>query len=192
MEFSYQHTQGQRVLRQRNLLGITALVLAGVVAILLIVSATRSREVVLQPVLRSPLTLSSAGVSREYLELITRDTAILTLDRAPGSLDYWMKSVLEIVSPRAAGKIKADLMKIVNEQSGSSISQYFQLQSMEIDTKGLRSTVTGKLNTVVGQKVVTSDLRTFQFDWEYTGLSLKLIGFGMVTKEKKDGARHDD
>jgi len=187
MEFSYQHAQGQRILRQRNLLGITALVLAGLVALLLVFSATRSREVVLQPVLRSPLTLSSAGVSREYLELITRDTAILTLDRSPGSLDYWMKSVLEIVSPRAAGKIKADLMKIVNEQSGSSISQYFQLQSMDIDTKNLRSTVTGKLNTVVGQKVVSSEMRTFQFDWEYNGLTLKLIGFGMVTKEKKDG-----
>jgi conjugal transfer pilus assembly protein TraE len=187
MEFSYQHAQGQRILRQRNLLGITTLVLAGLVALLLLISATRRREVVLQPVLRSPLTLSSAGVPREYLELITRDTAILTLDRSPGSLDYWMKSVLEIVSPRAAGKIKADLMKIVNEQSGSSISQYFQLQSMDIDTKNLRSAVTGKLNTIVGQKVVSSEMRTFQFDWEYNGLTLKLIGFGMVTKEKKDG-----
>jgi len=187
MEFSYQHAQGQRILRQRNLLGITTLVLAGLVALLLLISATRTREVVLVPVLRSPLTLSSAAVSREYLELITRDTAILTLDRSPGSLDYWMKSVLEIVSPRAAGKIKADLMKIVNEQSGSSISQYFQLQSMDIDTDNLRSRVTGKLNTVVGQKVVSSEMRTFQFDWEYNGLTLKLIGFGMVTKEKKDG-----
>ena len=27
--------------------------------------------------------------------------------------------------------------------------------------------------------------RTFQFDWEYSGLSLKLIGFGMVQPEKK-------
>jgi conjugal transfer pilus assembly protein TraE len=58
---------------------------------------------------------------------------------------------------------------------------------MDIDTENLRSTVTGKLNTVVGQKVVSSEMRTFQFDWEYNGLTLKLIGFGMVTKEKKDG-----
>ncbi len=188
MEFSYQHAQSQRILRQRNLLAITAIVLAGVIALLLLFAMTRSREVVLQPVLRSPLTLSSAGVSREYLELVTRDTAILTLDRAPGSLEYWMKSVLEIVSPRAQGKIKADLLKIVNEQSGSSISQYFQIQSMDIDTRNLTSSVTGKLNTVVGQKVVSSDLRTFRFDWEYSGLALKLIGFGMVQDEKKERA----
>lgn len=186
MDFSYQHSQSQRILRQRNLLGIAALVLAGIVALLLLVSATRSREVVLQPVLRSSLTLSSAGVSREYLEMVTRDTAVLTLDRSPGSLDYWMKSVLEIVSPSAQGRIKADLLKIVNEQSGSSISQYFQIQSMEIDPKNLRSSVTGTLNTVVGQKVVTSDIRTFQFDWEYSGISLKLAGFGMVQPVKRN------
>lgn len=186
MDFSYQHAQSQRHLRQRNILGVVAIVLAGVVALLLLISATRSREVVLQPVLRSPLTLSSAGVSREYLELVTRDTAILTLDRSPGSLDYWMKSVLDIVSPRAHGKIKADLLKIVDEQRGSSISQFFQIQSMDIDPEALRSSVTGKLNTVVGQKVVTSELRTFQFDWEYSGMSLKLIGFGMVQDDKND------
>ena len=58
---------------------------------------------------------------------------------------------------------------------------------MEIDTQNLRSSVTGKLNTVVGQKVVSSDIRTFQFTWEYSGLSLKLIGFGMVQPEKKKG-----
>ena len=185
MDFAYQHAHSQRVLRQRNLLGVVAIVLAAAVALLLLFSASRDREVVLQPVLRSPLTVSSAGVSREYLEMVTRDTAILTLDRSPANLDYWMKSVLEIVSPRAQGKIKADLLRIVNEQRGSSISQYFTLQSMKIDPAGLQSSVTGQLNTVVGQKVISSQVRTFQFDWEYSGMSLKLIGFGMVQSEKK-------
>jgi conjugal transfer pilus assembly protein TraE len=188
MDFSYQHAQSQRVLRQRNLLGITAMVLAGAVALLLLLSATRTREIVLQPVLGSPVTVSSSGVSRDYLELITRDTAVLTLNRSPGSLDYWMRSVLAIVSPKAQGWIKADLLKIVNEQRGSSMSQYFALESMEIDAKHLQSRVTGKLSTVVGQKVVSNDARTFIYDWEYSGMSLKLIGFSMLQPKRKLGA----
>ena len=103
MDFSYQHAKSQRVLRQRNLLGVAALVLAGIVALLLLMSATRSREIVLQPVLGSPVTLSTSGVTREYLELVTRDTAVLTLNRTPSSLDYWMKSVLAIVSTKTQG-----------------------------------------------------------------------------------------
>jgi len=145
---------------------------------------SRDREVVLQPILRSPLTVSSAGVSREYLEMVTRDTVVLTLDRSPQNLEYWMNAVLDITSPRMQGKIKADLLKIVNEQRGSSISQFFTIEKMGLDTSKLRSEVTGSLHTIVGNKVISNERRTFRYDWEYSGLSLKLIGFGMVTAEE--------
>ena len=81
MEVAYSHAQNQRLLKQRNLLLLAASALAVLAAILLLIGFSRDREVVLQPVLRSPLTISSAGVSREYLELITRDVVVLTLDR---------------------------------------------------------------------------------------------------------------
>lgn len=187
MDFSYQHAQSQRVLRQRNMLGITAIVLAGIVALLLLFLANREREAVLLPILDGPLRVSSSGVTREYLELVTRDTAVLTLNRTPNSLDYWMKQVLAIVSPKSQGAIKADLLKIVDDQSGSSMSQYFTLEGMEIDPKALQSTVSGKLNTVIGQKVVSSEQRTFVYDWEYVGMSLKLVGFHMVQPKSRTG-----
>ena len=179
MDFSYQHAQSQRVLRQRNMLGITAIVLAGIVGLLLLFSANRDREAVLLPILDGPLRVSSSGVTREYLELVTRDTAVLTLNRTPNSLDYWMKQVLAIVSPKSQGAIKADLLKIVDDQRGSSMSQYFTLEGME--------TVSGKLNTVIGQKVVSSEQRTFVYDWEYVGMSLKLVGFHMVQPKSRTG-----
>ena len=107
MDFSYQHAQSQRVLRQRNMLGITAIVLAGIVGLLLLFSANRDREAVLLPILDGPLRVSSSGVTREYLELVTRDTAVLTLNRTPNSLDYWMKQVLAIVSPKSTTSPRA-------------------------------------------------------------------------------------
>lgn len=181
MELSYSHSHSQRILRQRNMLAVAAAALGVITLLLFTVSLSRDREVVLQPVLRSPLTISSAGVSREYLELITRDTVVLTLDRSPQNLEYWMNAVLDIASTRTQGKIKADLLKIVNEQRGSSIAQFFTIEKMEIDTKNLRSEVSGELHTIVGDKVVSNERRTFRYDWEYSGLSLKLVGFGMVT-----------
>jgi conjugal transfer pilus assembly protein TraE len=184
MDLSYSHAHNQRILKQRNLLVIVVVALACVSAMLLLVGISRDREIVLQPVLRSPLTISSAGVSREYLEMVTRDVVVLTLDRSPQNLEYWMKSVLEISSPRAQGRLKADLLKIVDEQRGSSIVQFFTIQTMEIDPKRLRSVVTGDLHTVVGNKVISNERRTFHYDWEYSGVSLKLAGFGMVAPAK--------
>lgn len=181
MELSYSHSHSQRILRQRNLLALVAAGLCALTLALLLFTVSRDREIVLQPVLRSPVTVSSAGVSREYLEMITRDTVVLTLNRSPQNLEYWMNAVLDITAPHAQGRIKADLLKIVNEQRGSSIAQFYTIEKMELDPGELRSEVSGTLHTIVGNRVISSERRTFRYDWEYSGLSLKLIGFGMVT-----------
>ena len=188
MDYSVGLAQSQRVLKQRNMLGIVALVLAGLVVLLFLVGATRDREIVLQPIVRSPLTLSSSGVSEQYLEMVTRDTALMTLNRSPENLEYWMDSILAIATPEAHGSLKRDLMKILNEQRGSSISQYFTLAGMKVDTEKLTSEVTGTLHTVVGSKSVPAEPKTFRFYWAYRGLTLQLKGFGMVTKADKDAA----
>ena len=184
MDLSFQHSQAQRILRQRNLLAASSVALGGLTLVMVFISMSRDREIVLQPVLRSPVSVSSAGVSREYLEMVTRDVAILTLNRSPQNLDYWMNAVLDITAPSVHGKIKADLLKIVDEQRGSSIAQFFTIQSMKLDPSQLRSEVSGDLTTIVGSKVVSKQPRTFRYDWEYSGLSLKLVGFGAVEKTK--------
>ncbi|MBA3895676.1 MAG: type IV conjugative transfer system protein TraE [Sphingomonadaceae bacterium] len=183
MDLSYSHAQSQRVLKQRNVLVAVSLGLAALSATLGIAAASRDREVILQPVLRSPLTLSSSGVSRDYLEAVTRDAAVLTLNRTPQSLDYWMKSVLEITDPRAFGTVKADLMKIVQDQRGSSIAQYFTLESIKIDPTALTSDVTGTMHTMVGREEVSAAPKMFHYGWAYNGVSLKLVQFGMVVKD---------
>ncbi|MGB3470895.1 MAG: type IV conjugative transfer system protein TraE [Erythrobacter sp.] len=191
MDHSYGLAQNQRVLKQRNMLGITALCLAGLLVLLLIFGFTRDREIVLQPVLRSPLTVSSSGVSEEYLEMVTRDTALVALNRSPENLNYWMKSILEIAAPEQHGALKRELMKVVEEQGGSSISQYFTIGTILVDPETLTSEVSGTLHTVVGSKAVTAEHKRFRFTWKYSGLSLQLIGFGMVTKVEGDGQGGD-
>lgn len=186
MDYSVGLAQSQRVLKQRNALGIAALALAVVVVILFMVGTTRDREVVLQPILRSPTTISSSGVSKDYLEMVTRDTALIALNRSPENLNYWMNSILEIAAPEQHGELKRDLMKVLKEQGGSSISQYFTISSMTVDPENLTSDVTGTLHTVVGSKAVTAEIRRFRFIWKYSGLSLQLKGFGMVSKVERD------
>lgn len=186
MEIGFSESQAQRVLKQRNIL-VLASVGLGIVAIFALIAASaRDREVVLQPVLTRPVTLSSAGVSKEYLELVTRDTALLMLNRTPSSVEYWLDEVLRITHPTAHGRIKGDLLKIVSDQQGSSVSQYFTLEGMQVDPETLRSQVTGTLHTVVGRQEVSAVKRTFRFDWTYTGIELRLVGFGAVMPQVPD------
>lgn len=188
MDLSISHTQAQRLLKQRNWLAIACTGLFGVSVLLTLAAASRDREVVLQPLLAKPLTLSSSHIDRDYLELVTRDAALLTLNRSPSNLQYWMDSILAITDPRTHGRMKAELMKVFAEQNGSNVSQYFTIEKLSVDPQALTSEVNGILHTVVGSKEVTAEARTFRFVWSYSGVSLKLAGFGQLTETDKDKA----
>lgn len=183
------HERGQALLRQRNMFALAAaglgiaLVVAGGLAV------TRDREVVLVPTVAKRLTVSSAGVSADYLELVTRDTALILLNRSPEGLDYWMKQILELADPASHGRLKAELVRIVEEQRGSDVTQAFVLQSMTVDPATLRSEVRGTLKTFVGAQVIASDKRIFRFSWSYRGLRLALVGFAQLPTDKPEESK---
>lgn len=180
MDPSIAQQNTRRYLLQRNAMGVGLLAMAIVTLIAVISSAGDDKEIVLQPILRSDLTISSAGVSKQYLEMVTRDAAFLILNRSPENLQYWRKSILKMADPKAHGKLKRELGKVVDKQSNSDISQYFEPIQFVIDTKKLETTVSGHVNTVVGTKITSTQFKRFKFQWTYTGLSLRLSGFGQI------------
>ena len=62
MDSEVAHLSAQRVLRQRNALALATLSLAVLALGSVSLAFTRDREVILEPVARSPLVVSSAGV----------------------------------------------------------------------------------------------------------------------------------
>lgn len=181
--------RAQSLLRQRNLLALTAVILALVATVAISAAVTRDREVVLVPTVRTPLTLTSRSVPRDYLELVTRDTALMLLNRSPEGLDYWMGAILELAHPSAYGRLKADLVKIVTEQRGSDVAQAFVIRAMTVDPAALTSDVTGTLKTYVGAQVIASEDRRFRFTWAYAGLRLSLTGFEQLPLNDKPEER---
>ena len=57
MDISYQHSRNQQILKQRNLLALSVAALACLTLVLLLVLGTRDREIILQPVLRTPMRI---------------------------------------------------------------------------------------------------------------------------------------
>lgn len=186
MELHFSEAQASRVLKQRNGLALACAALAILALGTGIAAASRDRQVVLQPILGRAMTVSSAALDRDYLELVTRDTAVLMLNRTPQSLDYWMQAVLKIVHPSAYGKLKGELIKIAADQRGTAIAQYFTMEGLSVDPAHLSSSVTGVLHTMVGREEVSTVHRTFQFQWIYTGVELRLVGFGALEPPSND------
>src|SRR6188768_1038575 len=131
------HERQQSLLRQRNLFALASAGLSVMLTVAAGFATTRDREVVLVPTVARQLTVSSAGVSADYLELVTRDAALMLLNRTPEGLDYWMAEILELADPASHGRLKAELVRIVEEQRGSDVTQAFVIRTMTVDPKGL-------------------------------------------------------
>ena len=166
MELSLAHEASQRTLKQRNLLALICIVLGILVVVMFTAASTRDREVVLQPILSNEMTLSSSSVTPEYLEAVTRDTAQLALNRSPQTPQYWLDGIVAIAAPESRGALKAKLMEIMADE--------------------LTSQVGGVLHTIVGSRDVRREHKVFEFHWKYTGVSLRLKGFGVVVKEGEE------
>lgn len=177
--------KSRRYLLQRNVMAAAVVVMAAVSVAALASNMSSNREVIIQPILGSPLSISSAGVSKEYLELSTRDAALLILNRSPENLEYWRKSILKMADPKAHGKLNRDLGKIVQKQTNTDISQFFEPVQMIVDTEKMESTVSGHVNTVVGTTVTSTEFKRFRFNWAYSGLSLRLAGFGQIVSSEE-------
>jgi conjugal transfer pilus assembly protein TraE len=171
------HERSQTLLRQRNMFALTSAGLAIALAIASGFAVSRNREVLLVPTTRAPLTISSAGVTADYLEFVSRDAALILLNRSPEGLDYWMAEILALADPAKSGTLKAELMRIVEEQRGSDVTQAFVIKQIKVDPAALTSEVKGTLKTFVGAQVIASDDRRFQLNWTYQGLRLSLAGF---------------
>jgi conjugal transfer pilus assembly protein TraE len=181
-QFSYERSQA--LLRQRNLFALTSAGLGFALVVAASLAATRDREVVLVPTLSKALTISKSGISADYLELVTRDAALMLLNRSPESLDYWMAQILELAAPAHHGELKAELVRIVEEQLGSDIAQAFVIKELNVDPERQTSEVSGTLKTFVGAQVIASDERKFRFKWTYQGLRLGLAGFAQLATEE--------
>lgn len=180
----FSHERSQALLRQRNLFALTSAGLALALVVAASLAATRDREVVLVPTLSKALTISKSGINADYLELVTRDAALMLLNRSPESLDYWMAQILELAAPAHHGELKAALVRIVEEQRGSDVAQAFVIKELNVDPERQTSQVSGTLKTFVGAQVIASDERKFRFTWTYQGLRLGLAGFAQLATEE--------
>jgi conjugal transfer pilus assembly protein TraE len=179
----FSHERSQALLRQRNLFALSSAGLGLALVVAASLAATRDREVILVPTLSKALTISKSGISADYLELVTRDAALMLLNRSPESLDYWMAQILELAAPAHHGALKAELVRIVEEQRGSDVAQAFVIKELNVDPDRQTSEVSGTLKTFVGAQVIASDERKFRFIWTYQGLRLGLAGFAQLATE---------
>jgi type IV conjugative transfer system protein TraE len=153
----------------------------------LFLTATIYRQdlrVVLVPThLNKELIVTIGSVSEEYLELITRDYIGLILNLTPENYEYAESSILKHTHPSTYGVLQHELAELARDIKTRNVSIYFSMTDMVVDKQKLTVDVTGHLQTNLGLKAISRELRRYRIIYDFTGGRLMLKEFYEVKDE---------
>lgn len=141
----------------------------------------KSEKTILIPFdLQTPCWVQGKRVSREYLEQVGRDVAMLLLDISPASYSYKHEALLKIVVPESYGALKGQLMKDGEQYESLQLSTSFKPSEITALPETLAVQVKGTLTSYMAQKEVHSSLESLTFQFIHRGglLLLKSVSGG--------------
>ena len=151
--------------------------------------SARKESVILVPTLPSELRVGSGSVQAEYIEMLTRDTAYLILNRHPNNTEYFEQALLQIVDPGRYAQVEAQLQADRENRIETATSPSFMPIEIYVDPSGDYSEIVGRHFTYVDQELIASETKVFAARWVRQGMSVKLADFAEIEmRERKGGA----
>ena len=185
----YKTTQAElliKVTKQRNLLLYASATSLFVIVILTLTLFRQDRVTVIVPgYTGNQFSVSTRGVSREYLELVSKDIISTLLNITPYNYEYVREKVLKITSPEKYGKVKQEIEQMIDDLNTRQISLRFTPTKLELNEESLTSDISGYLTSYVGIKQTENLFSKYRLGFEYEGGALMLIEFQDLTKKAK-------
>lgn len=173
-----------KITKQRNLLLIGIGVTMFVIVVLSITLLRQERVTVVVPGYTGvEFSVSTKGVSREYLELVSKDVIHTLLNITPYNYEYVREKILKITTPEKYGKVKYEIEKMIEDLNTRQFSLRFTINKLEVNEKSLEVVVSGYLTSYVGIKQTGSHFTKYKLGFEYRGGILMLNEFGEITNE---------
>lgn len=167
-------------------IGILSTITACILAVMLVVVGKGSEKtIIVPPVVSKTFWVDGDKVAPEYIEQMALYFAQLALNANPANVDYQYNLLLQHVTPRAHGALKAELSVSAERIKRDNASQAFYPSEVTV----LRNTarLKGRMVKMVGKQITSSDFATYEITFNYEGGRLYVASFKSVTDEESKG-----
>ena len=172
---------------QRNLLlVVTGMLLASNIALSTYINFQDTRIVIVPAQVSKSFEISNKWVSSEYLELMSRDVVHSLLNLTTDNVGYFEEALLKIAHPKFHGELKQQLSELTQDVRKRGVRIHFSISEIETDKTNLVAEVTGYLDTYVGLRKTSMEIKKFIVGFDYTGARLMLTKFYEVEEEKNE------
>jgi type IV conjugative transfer system protein TraE len=122
-------------------------------------------------------------VSNEYIELIARDLTQSILNITPDNYEYTKETVLKLAHPAFYGALQQQLDELVEDVKTRQIGIHFYPIEMSINKDELTAEVSGYLETRIGLKQISKEVRKYHLAFDYSSSQFTLKEFFEVSNE---------
>jgi conjugal transfer pilus assembly protein TraE len=166
------------LLKHRKLLAMHGVLLMVVNLLLATSIYFNNTKTILVPLsLNKQVSVGIKDVSNEYIELIARDLTQSILNITPDNYLYIKESVLKLAHPRFYGELQQQLDDLVQDVKTRQIGIHFSPIEMNINKDELTAQVNGYLETKIGLKQISKEIKKYHLAFDYTGSQFTLKEF---------------
>lgn len=181
----------KKLKRQEKLnIGLTiALIL---VALLAVKNMTREHTVITPPVVRESFWIDSAHASPVYLQEMSTYFVLLVNNISPSNVDYQQSLFINFVEPSVQGAFKQQLGLQALRVKRNQLSTMFYISGFKIDASTNKVVVIGRLNSLIGEKLVSSQQKAYRLSFQIINSKLYIVAYGEVNQDNPWGDYVDE
>lgn len=177
----------QVAMKQRNILSYVSGALLLISLLLVIKLMISERVTIIVPShISNAYEISDQKVSSYYLEDIAKEVIFTFLNVTPGSVDFAVEQILEMVEPSYYGELSKDLYQISKDVSRRKVSTTFYPLSMEVNEELFTVNITGELHTYVGKKRTGKEKKSYYLRFKYSSGRLLINEFYEVKDDDNE------
>jgi type IV conjugative transfer system protein TraE len=174
-----------KITKQRNLLGIILSIAVLTIVLQAISLVSQEKTIVVVPNYRGEeFWVSNKQVSKEYIELISKEVINSMLNITPQNEHYVKENILNRIAPSEYGRMKYEIEKILEDLKARQISMRYAITHITINDKELGAEVSGYLTSYVGLKETGKHFTKYKIGYEYAGGLLMINEFKELSKEE--------
>lgn len=172
--------RSQKALRQRELV-IVILSFCLLFALYLAAkNANRERTIITPPEVRNTFWIDSSDASPEYLQEMSTYFILLVNNVSPANVDYQKKLFLNKVNPAQQGLLSMALDKQAQRIKRNNLVTMFYIKGFKIDAGTNKVVVTGQLDSLVGDTMVSSKEMVYRIGYQIIDGKLYVNEYGEV------------
>jgi len=164
--------------------GIAGLLVCNGLLGLLLWHQSGQKDIVLIPAsLHQKATLTQSGVSHSYLESMAIMLASDRLNITPDNVSGSNQNLLTFVDPRFYTDFKNQLSRDAKIIKEGKITSTFYINTVRSNPKTLIVRISGQLKRWVGERLIGTEVKSYQLKFSMRGYPLRLTSFQEIKNQ---------